>query len=435
MAQVYLDPDAIQTTQTRLRAVRDTVLHEAHRQGTLAGEVEHLLSTLGTSILDELDPLHWVDPIQHWEQSGLSRMAQAARESHVTIDWVHNQVREALERLCAVHGEFVGGRMAAHCEGVGQALGSARSLLWEMTQFFSPGNLLWFLREPWIPGNRFNEARARLEELAASIEGFVGWLERLARKEAGIIEELLRESPTLIKNWLKAHAKDMQMVGTIVEDIVTLGGVIPHMPGEVGAILDVVGFLADVAQGGQFSMRTLVVDGDAALIGAGISAIPYVGEIYDGLSIGSFGMEGVAWAIRQEAGLVDGRDRAQLLQLAGVWEEEGQAVDPGPLTHDLGALVADLQGGQIQLLPGSFDPGIGGFGDLGGDGMQTLKDAGTLVWGVATEQIVLPVDTIATNLDLIARTENAPDWIQGPLDWVAGPGESVLGDVVHFFKP
>src|SRR5690349_6994338 len=142
MAQVYLDPEAIRNAQVRLRVLRDTVLHEAQRHASLAGEVEHLLAELGSSILDELDPLHWFDPSPHWEQSGLSGMAQGARESHVMIDGVHHHVRSALEQLREAHGEFVGGRMVAHSEGVEHMLGSALSMVWDITQFFSPGNLL-----------------------------------------------------------------------------------------------------------------------------------------------------------------------------------------------------------------------------------------------------------------------------------------------------
>lgn len=436
MAQVYLDPDAIREAQARLRGLRDTVLHEAQRHASLAGEVEQLLAELGRSILDELDPLHWFDPSPHWERSGLSGVAQGARESHVTIDGVHRHVRSAVEQLRAAHGEFVGGRMVAHAEGVEHMLGSALSMLWDISQFFGPGNLLWFLREPWVPCGRFNEVRARLEEIGARIDGYIAWLERMAVKEAGVIEELLREAPGAVEKWLKSHAKDLQLGGTIVGDIVTVIGAIPKLPGEAGVVLDVLGFVADVAQGGKFSPRDLAVDVYAAGAGVGIGAIPYVGEVYALLGVDSLGLQGVGWLYNYVARYYSGQSRAQLEQLAGLWSEGGKAVDPGPLTHDLGKLAADIQGGEIQLATGgAIDPGIGGFGNLGGDALQALKDTGTLLWGVENMDVVLPIDSIVTDVDVIARQEHAPSWLQGPLDWVAGPGENALESVFHAIKP
>ena len=436
MAQVYLDPEAIRNAQARLRVLRDAVLFEAQRHANAAGEIEHLLAGLGRSILDELDPLNWFDPLLHWEQLGLSRFVEGARDCHLVIDGVLSQVRATLERLCEAHGEFVGGRMGAHSEGVEQALGSALSMLWDITQFLSPGNLLWFLREPWVPCGRFNEARARLEEAAAKIEWYIAWLDRMAAKEAGVIEELLRESSSAVERWLKSHVKDVQLGGTIVGDIVTVIGAIPKLPGEAGAVLDVLGFAADVAQGGKVSPRDLAVDLNAAGIGVGIGFIPYVGEIYAALGVESLGVQGIGWFIKQEANLFDGRSRAQLEQLASQWDEEGNAIDPGPLTHDLGKLASDLEGGEIQgRTLGIFDPGIGGFGNLAGDGWQTLKDAGSLLWGVATFQSKLSVDTATTTLDVFARSEHAPGWLQGPLDWAAGPGQSLLEDVANVLLP
>ena len=417
MPDIVIDPGAVESARISILMVRDTLngLHAQHEN--TASQIEGLLSEAAATVLDALNPLHALDPFGIWEHWGFGSVAYSCSSTRGVIDQTRGSLDQIVGHLCDAHHGQLAPVLFDRSGELRFTLGSTGDILWTIISLLEPGNILRLIQAPWLIMEHFTDSRSILRRACDLAQDYVDYLIRLDAREEALIEEIIRRLQT----------QRVEFGAGIVQDLTTLAGEIPHLPRGLGGTLAGVGFVADVIEGGDYSARAISVDANTAAIGF----IPYAGQVYAGLSIASAGAKYISWGLQGEEQLYQGQSRSQIDQLANEWSSVSDAIDPDPLAHDLGALASDLEGVYIQSRTlGMVDPGIGGFSNIPGDVITTAKDAGSLIWGIATAHPAqVLVDTGIVQADVSARAAHAPGWIQGPLDFVAGPAKPAI-DVV-----
>jgi hypothetical protein len=422
MPDITIDPGAVESARVSMLMVRDTLngLHAQHE--STASQIEGLLSEAASSVLDALNPLHALDPFGIWERWGFGGVAYSCSSTRGAVEGVRSTTEQVVERLCDAHRSQIAPALYDRSGELRRILGSALDSFWVITSMLEPVNMLRLIENPWLILEHFTNSRNALLRAFELAQDYIDYLIRLRIGEQELIEEIIRLLQT----------PGVEFGAGIVQDLTTLAGEIPHLPGPAGAALDAVGFIADVVEGGKYNARTISVDANTAAI----AFIPVAGEVYAGISIASAVAKYTSWGLQGEEQFLHGKSRSQIDQLANEWSSVSDAIDPDPLAHDLGALASDLEGGYIQSRTlGMVDPGIGGFSNIPSDVITTAKDAGSLIWGIATAppaQVL--VDTGIVQTDVSARAAHAPGWIQGPLDFVAGPAKPAIDTVTNILS-
>lgn len=136
--------------------------------------------------------------------------------------------------------------------------------------------------------------------------------------------------------------------------------------GPTGLLGAGIGTIFDIASKGDWNPRNAVGDIIGAGIGVGVSAIPVVGEIVDGLTllstINHLEATGLSWGQNLLAQGFSGSVKNQLVDSSNNWKLVAQNSSISPVYDSLGLAVTDIG---IGIATGNFSHVPGDFGDAG----------------------------------------------------------------------
>ncbi len=136
--------------------------------------------------------------------------------------------------------------------------------------------------------------------------------------------------------------------------------------GPAGLLGAGIGTIFDIGSKGDWNLRNASGDIIGGGIGFGVSAIPVVGEIVDGLILAStinhLEVTGLSWGQNLVAQGFTGNVKSQLLDSSNNWKLVAQNLSISPVYDSLGLAVTDIG---IGIATGNFSHVPGDFGDAG----------------------------------------------------------------------